>query len=104
MQDNSTFVMLMLKWINAYKFRLLAVLLVVWMLFFDSNSLLEQWKRIAEINRLKEERNYYLKQTELTRLEQEQLFSDMEALERFARERYMMKRENEDIFILREKD
>ena len=93
-----------MKWLNAYKYKITIALFAVWMLFFDGNSVLDQWHRIAEINSLKEERDYYLEQTLETRREQEQLFSDLDALERFAREKYMMKRDNEDIYVLRKED
>ena len=94
----------MLKLLNQYKFAIAFLALLLWMLLFDANSVVDQWKRTEEIRALKQERNYYLEQMEITRKEQEQLFSNLDALERFARERYMMKRDNEDLFIIREED
>lgn len=72
----------------------------VWMMFFDNNSLKRQRllnDRIDEINRM---RAYY--QEEIARNQEaiHDLNTNMETLERYAREKYLMKRENEDVYLI----
>jgi cell division protein FtsB len=72
----------------------------VWMIFFDSNSLRRQHilnERIGEIKRM---RSYY--QSEITRNEKsiDDLLNNPDMLEKYAREKYLMKRDTEDIFIV----
>ncbi len=72
----------------------------VWMIFFDSNSLRRQHllnERIGEIKRM---RSYY--QAEIARNEKsiDDLLNNPAELEKYAREKYLMKRDTEDIFIV----
>lgn len=79
-----------------------AVLLVagVWMLFFDQYNLRSQQEVQAQINRLRQDKVHYQRAINALRYEDDHLFSDPEALERFARERYYMKRSNEDVYVV----
>ena len=71
------------------------------MIFFDQQDLITtQVKQRNELNSLKSSRDYYQQEIEATRLELEQLKSDPAVLEKYAREKYRMKRDNEDVFIL----
>ncbi|NIK74786.1 cell division protein FtsB [Thermonema lapsum] len=72
----------------------------LWMLFFDSNDLITQWKRKREIERLQQQRQYYLEAIELIKEERRALENDPALLEKFAREKYYMHRSQEDVFIL----
>jgi cell division protein FtsB len=83
---------------NKYVYATLAFL--VWLTFFDNNSLITQYKLSSTLNKLQEEKVYYEKEIEKNRLEVEQLLTDKENLERFAREKYMMKKKDEDIFVV----
>jgi cell division protein FtsB len=55
-----------------------------------------------ELYQLEESRNYYLQQIEATKSELGQLKSDPATLEKYAREKYHMKKDNEDLFIISE--
>ena len=71
------------------------------MIFFDQQDLITtQVKQRNELNSLKASRDYYQQEIEATRLELEQLKSDPTVLEKYAREKYRMKRDNEDVFII----
>ena len=48
---------------------------------------------------LEDEKEYYLEKIQLTKVDLEELTSDMNSLERFAREKYLMKKDNEEIFV-----
>jgi cell division protein DivIC len=76
----------------------------VWILFFDDRDLITtQLKHKQELHRLEESKKYYEKQVAATRQELEQLKSDPALLEKYAREKYLMKRDNEDVYLIRKK-
>lgn len=78
---------------------------VIWMLFFDSNNMIRQAKLSSNLNRLEKQKAYYLSEIKKDSTALHQLQTDLNTLEKFARERYLMKRDNEDIYlIVREKD
>ena len=86
------------------KFIFTGLLFVIWVGFIDDNNLITQVKarmRLAEVER---ERQFYLRETEQSLEDLKLLQNNRELLERFARERYLMKRENEDIFIFTVED
>jgi cell division protein FtsB len=82
------------------KYILTALLFFVWLLFFDQNNLAERRKTGNEFNQLNEEKNYYEKKIEEDRKRITELKTDADNLEKFAREQYLMKKDNEDIFII----
>ena len=73
---------------------------IVWMLFFDQRDYFQQRERQAELNKLEAKKRYYVEEIEKTRKQLQDLQNNPAALEKFARERYLMKREGEDIFII----
>ncbi len=72
-----------------------------WMLFFDENNFAMQWKRKSEIAALSEKIGFYEKGIRETRHELKELTSNPETQEKFAREHYYMKRDNEDVYVFR---
>ena len=77
-----------------------AIGLVIWVVFFDKNDLRTIFKLNKEIVRLEEERNYYKEQTSEINTKLKELINNPQALEKFARENYLMKRDEENIFII----
>lgn len=73
---------------------------VFWMLFFDSEDLFKQYQLARKVKQLHEEKTYYLEQIEIVKKEREELMSDEELLEKFAREKYFMKKPTEDVYIV----
>lgn len=74
-----------------------------WLLFFDDQDIATTYfKHRSELHKLEESRDYYLQQIKSTRTELEQIKSDPATLEKFARENYWMKKDNEDVYILPE--
>ena len=76
---------------------------VVWMLFFDANSFLIHNELNSEMNDLENERDYYKKEMVKDKKGIKALSTE-EGLERLAREKYYMKRENEEIYIIEYED
>ena len=75
----------------------------VWMLFFDRNNIPSQLKLHAKISQLEEDRDFYLAEKERIEDRKNLIFNDPGELERFAREKFFMKKSNEDVFIISEK-
>lgn len=93
------------RWFRILSNRYLLIIFIfgIWMLFFDSNSWLVHRELNEEIDQLESNQNYYEGEIESDRSVIDQL-SDPDGLERFAREKYFMKRKNEDIFIIEYED
>ncbi|MDN5205127.1 septum formation initiator family protein [Fulvivirgaceae bacterium BMA10] len=77
---------------------------VVWMLFFDSNDIVSQFKLRKKLKDLEQEKQYYLKRKEEVEKDRKELLTNQELLEKFAREKYLMKKESEEIFIVIEEE
>ena len=86
------------------KYFLSATAFVVWMLFFDRNDLMSQYDYRAQVNKLQAEKEFYIRETEKARKDLDELTTNKEKLEKFAREKYLMKKENEDVFVIIEED
>ena len=84
-----------------YKYAIITFVFMVWITFFDSNSLLSLWKIKREAKNLQKETNFFKSEIEKAREQRDYLFSKNQLnLEKFAREKYLMKKENEDVFII----
>jgi cell division protein DivIC len=97
--------MKLLTWLGQFKniYLVITSFFIIWMFFFDSNSVLIQWQLSSEIKDLEQEKNYL--ETEIARDKALlKKFSDSIEKERFAREHYFFKKPNEDIFIIEMKD
>ena len=70
------------------------------MLFFDRNDVFTQIERKSELNELRQSKQYFEKQIAENRKFSKDLQFNASAIEKYARERYLMKRENEDLFII----
>ena len=73
-----------------------------WLMFFDDRDVVTQIKQSGEARDLEQSRDYYNGQISLTKKELDQLKSDPGTLEKYAREKYRMKKDNEDLFIVPE--
>ncbi len=85
------------------KYFLVIIGLVVWLLYFDRNDVFTQLELISKCNKLKTERDYYIAEIEKNKNEIDELQNNMESLETFAREKYLMKKDNEDVFVFIQK-
>ena len=82
------------------KYLITIVALTVWVIFFDKNDLKTQLELRKEVKQLEEERNYFAKETQGITSDIKELYTNPKTLEKFAREKYLMKRDNEDIFVI----
>ncbi len=77
---------------------------LVWMTFLDSNDLINRFRMSAKLRSLEHEKTYYREKIKEVEQDRAELMGTTELLEKFAREKYLMKREQEDIFIVEEAD
>ena len=82
------------------KYLITSLALVVWLLFFDKNDILSQIDRTKELRALEEERNYYQAEIKKNKEDMKELQTNPKNLEKFAREKYLMKKPNEDVFVI----
>tara|TARA_Y100000739_G_scaffold34288_1_gene26140 strand:- start:108 stop:407 length:300 start_codon:yes stop_codon:yes gene_type:complete len=78
---------------------IIIILFIIWMIFFDSNSLLVQNDLNNDINKLNQQKSYYNNEIEKDKKELNMIQTDT-GLEKYAREKLYMKKDNEDIFII----
>ena len=91
---------LKLKPVLGNKYALVLILFGVWMVFFEENDLLSRFKNDQRIRKLNNEIAYYENEVVESSRKMLELQSNSENLEKFAREEYLMKKANEDIFII----
>jgi cell division protein FtsB len=72
---------------------------LVWMLFFDENSFINHREFDKEIDKLNREKEYYQSEIQKDKDLIKKL-ENKEDLEKFAREEYKMKKENEEIYLI----
>lgn len=75
------------------------LLFLFWMLFLDSNSYLNHYRLSNTIDQLKKDKNYYREEIKKDSIKLHEL-SNPEGLDKYAREKYHMKKENEEIFLI----
>lgn len=78
------------------------ILFIVWISFFDNNSLIRQAQRKYQIVKLNKEIAYYKKELVQTKIEEKALKHSDEYFEKFVRETYLLKKPNEVIYIFSE--
>jgi hypothetical protein len=85
-----------------YKYWVIGLSAITWMTVFDGNNFIELIQLRSEVAELKEKRDYYQSEIILVRKTEKELFSNNRNLEKFAREKYLMKKDNEDLVIITE--
>lgn len=91
------------KYINN-KYFYTGLVFVIWMVFFDQESFIEQYKLSQTLQGLENQKTFYLEEIDKNQKTIEILKTDSSALEKLAREKYYMKRDNEEIFVIVKED
>ncbi|SEF57304.1 FtsB family cell division protein [Algoriphagus boritolerans] len=85
-------------------FYVLATLLFLfWITFIDSNNLVNHFRLSQKLYQLEDQKEFYQEKKVKIMAEREELLSNPELLEKFARERYLMKKQTEDLYVIVEK-
>ena len=82
------------------KYILTLVVFGVWIGFFDQNNLWDRTKLSSRIGQLKKQNLHYKLEIEQNERKLNEIQESPESLEKFAREQYLMKKDNEDIFVI----
>ena len=83
---------------NKYAIALLVFL--VWLIFFDRNNFISQVKLGRTLNDQRQQKGFYKSEIKKDSLAIQDILSDSLSLEKFAREKYLMKKDNEDIYMI----
>ena len=86
------------------KYLILFLFFILWVIFIDDYNLINQRKIKNTVDDLKSQKEFYIAEIKSDSTELYLLKNDTAEQEKFAREKFLMKKENEDIFIIREKD
>lgn len=86
------------------KYFVVTAAFLIYVLIFDTNNLATQIKLSSELKKLKEEKEFYLDEIQKDSAALKVLMTDQQSLERFAREKYLMKRDDEDVYLVIRKD
>jgi len=93
------------KWFKVIinKYLLIFILFLIWMIFFDTNSFFIHDELNKDIKGLEENNEFYEKEIEKDKSFIEKM-KDSNEMEKYAREKYYLKKENEEIFIIEHED
>jgi cell division protein FtsB len=87
------------KWLSN-KYIISSVLFIVWISFFDKFNIFQVYKKKQELNQLIERKIYYKNEIEKSKQALSNLRENSLNIEKIAREKYFMKKDNEDLYIL----
>ncbi len=88
------------KWLKN-KYTIAAIVFVVWITFFDRNDLITQVGYVVHLHELRDQKDYLKEQIDTTDQQLHQLLSNPDKLQQFAREQYLMKKKDEDVFVIK---
>ena len=79
-------------------------LFLIWMLFLDANNAISMYGLTSKLGALEDEWEYYQGKRQEVSKDYSELFGNRKMLEKFAREKYLMKKETEDVFVIVEEE
>lgn len=86
------------------KYFLVLVVFLVFILFFDQHNFINRWNTGRNVKSLEKEIKFYNSEIESNKKKMNDMQVSDESLEKYAREQYYLKKDSEDIFIIKEKD
>lgn len=94
----------MLIRIFSKKYLLASVIFIIWLILFDGNNLIDRISALRKLHQLERDKKYYTEKIKSDSKKLEELKTNNDNLEKFAREQYLMKKDNEEIFIIIDKN
>ena len=82
------------------KYVIVFIVLVTFILFFDKNDIFSQIELTKKLHQLQDEKKYFTDEVARNKADMNELKTNPKNLEKFAREKYLMKKDNEDIFVI----
>lgn len=83
------------------KYVLTALIFSIWLLAFDKNNLIDRHQQNNQLEQLQKDKVYYKQQIKHAKKRMNELKTNKKSLEKFAREQYLMKRKDEDIYVIK---
>lgn len=92
----------MQKWFRfvTNKYLITFIVMTIWIIFFDKNDVLTQLEFSKQLRGLEHEKDYFLSEIKNNKNKLVELQTNNENLEKFAREQYLMRKEDEDVFVV----
>ena len=87
------------NWVKSRYF-IATIIILVFLTFFENQSLPTLFNWRLDLNRIKNQQEYYESEIKRVELELKELKGNPEMMEKFAREQYFMKKPNEEIFLI----
>ena len=93
-----------IKWLNYVfnRYTILGFCFIIWMIFFDQNSLFTHLELDKQISDLERDEAYFKQNLENEDKKLKVLIENPAEIERIAREKFYLKKDNEDIFIIQQ--
>lgn len=82
------------------KYLLVTAAFIAWMVFFDTNNVFTRAKLRDKLDDLEQEKHFYLDEIRKDSTLTQKLLNDSSEMEKFAREKYLMKKDNEDLYLV----
>ena len=82
------------------KYFITTVIFLAWIFFFDNNNIFSNLRTLDKLNQLRKDRQFYVDEIRKDSVMVQKLLYDTLELERFAREKYQMKKSNEDVYLV----
>lgn len=98
--DNLPKTLIKIKKIFSNKYLSTFIALLIWTVFIDQYNLVDRCTNLNKLNELRKEKEYNLDEIEQNTYKMNELQTNREKLEKFAREEYLMKKKNEEIFVI----
>ncbi|GAB3513563.1 FtsB family cell division protein [Emticicia fontis] len=87
--------------LHKYRFYVLTtVVLLVWIAFFDGSNLISQFRLWQKYQEIEAEKEYYVDALKKVKQEEKEVMGNADAMEKFAREKYLMKKTGETVFVI----
>ena len=86
------------------KYFLTSALFAIWMLFFDRNDVFTQMARKNDLKEIEQSKAYFAKKIAEGKKFSVDMRTNTDAVEKFVREKYLMKRDNEDLFLVQKQE
>ena len=76
----------------------------IFLIFFDNHNLISRWETSRKINSMEKEIKFYQSEIDKNKAKMNEMQTSDESLERYAREQYHLKKDREDVFIIKEEE
>lgn len=88
--------------VKIFRFGIIGILAIIWIVFIDSQKLIDWVRYRAKTNHILKEKAFYSSKIKKDSLRLKELNTDSKNLEKYAREKYLMKKPDEEIFLIKE--